>query len=150
MSLDDLKLGSLTNRMKIGEILDIDLSGWKAVGINRVEDIIILWVNLEKDITKAKYNNGFIDKSPIFQWECQKKQDIYSKDINDMIYKEVTDIHLFCRISDVGPHTYMGKLKYMKHEDYRPLRIFFKSVDFDQSNKNCNLMNNHSPSNNRI
>ena len=87
MSLDDLKLGSLTNRMKIGEILDIDLSGWKAVGINRVEDIIILWVNLEKDITKAKYNNGFIDKSPIFQWECQKKQDIYSKDINDMIYK---------------------------------------------------------------
>ena len=150
MSLNELKVGSLTNRKKIGEMLDIDLSGWKAVGINRVDHMIILWVNLEKDINKAKYNNGFLNKSPIFQWESQTRQDSNSKDINDIIYKEVTDIHLFCRISDVGPHTYMGELKYMKHESYRPVKIFFKSMNFDQSNKNCNIMYNHSPSNNRL
>ena len=150
MSLNELKVGSLTNRKKIGEMLDIDLSGWKAVGINRVDHMIILWVNLEKDINKAKYNDGFLNKSPIFQWESQTRQDSNSKDINDIIYKEVTDIHLFCRISNVGPHTYMGKLKYMRHESSNPVKIFFKSLDFDPGIKLCSEIINHSPSKNRL
>ena len=149
MSLNELKVGSLTNRKKIGEILDVDLSGWKAVGINRVEDIIILWVNLEKDVNQAQYNDGFLDKKPIFQWESQTRQTEDSKDIQSIINKEL-EVHLFCRISNVGPHTYMGKLKYMRHESSNPVKIFFKSLDFDPGIKLCSEIINHSPSKNRL
>ena len=47
-SLYELKLGSYTNRKKISELLDINLTGWSAVGINRVDDKVLLWVNLDK------------------------------------------------------------------------------------------------------
>ena len=148
-SLYELKLGSYTNRNKISELLDINLTGWSAVGINRVDDKVLLWVNLDKDVSQAQYNDGFLDKSPIFQWESQTKQTEESKDIQAIINKEV-EVHLFCRISNVGPHTYMGKLKHMRHESSEPVKIFFKSIDFDPSIKLCAEIINHSPSRNRL
>ena len=149
MSFGDIKVGSYTNREKIGNMLGINLTGWNAVGINRLGDRVLLWVNLDKDVSQAQYNDGFLDKSPIFQWESQTKQTEKSKDIKAIINKEV-EVHLFCRISNVGPHTYMGKLKHMRHESSEPVKIFFKSIDFDPSIKLCAQIINHSPSRNRL
>ena len=149
MSLDQIKVGSYTNREKVGDMLDVNLSGWNAVGINRVGDKVLLWVNLEKDVNQAQYNDGFLDRKKIFQWESQNQQTEDSKDIKAIINKEV-EVHLFCRISRVGPHTYMGRLKYMRHEISKPVKMFFISMDFDPSVKLLNEIYNHSPSKNRL
>ena len=149
MSLDQIKVGSYTNREKVGNMLDVNLSGWRRVGINRVGNIVLLWVNLEKDVNQAQYNDGFLDRKKIFQWESQNQQTEDSKDIKAIINKEV-EVHLFCRISGVGPHTYMGKLKYMRHESSKPVKMYFISMDFDPSVKLLSEIYNHSPSKNRL
>ena len=149
MSLDQIKVGSYTNRENVGDMLDVNLSGWNAVGINRVGDKVLLWVNLEKDVNQAQYNDGFLDRKKIFQWESQNQQTQDSKDIKAIINKEV-EVHLFCRISGVGPHTYMGKLKYMRHESSNPVKMYFISTDFDPSVKLLSEIYNHSPSKNRL
>jgi hypothetical protein len=149
MSLNDLTVGSYTNRDKIGEMLDINLTGWSAVGINKVDDKVLLWVNLNKEHNQAQYNDSFLDKKKIFQWESQERQTEDSSDIKAIINKEV-EVHLFCRISNVGPHTYMGKLKYMRHESSKPVKIYFISLDFDPSVKLLSEIYNHSPSRNRL
>ncbi len=149
MSLDQIKVGSYTNRENVGDMLDVNLSGWNAVGINRVGDKVLLWVNLEKDVNQAQYNDGFLDRKKIFQWESQNQQTEDSKDIKAIINKEV-EVHLFCRISGVGPHTYMGKLKYMRHESSNPVKMYFISTDFDTSVKLLSEIYNHSPSKNRL
>ena len=48
--MENLKVGSQTNRRKIEQMLNINLSGWQAVGINQVDDNVLLWVNLESII----------------------------------------------------------------------------------------------------
>ena len=149
MGLDQIKVGSYTNRENVGDILDVNLSGWNAVGINRVGDKVLLWVNLEKDVNQAQYNDGFLDRKKIFQWESQNQQTEDSKDIKAIINKEVK-VHLFCRISGVGPHIYMGKLKYMRHESSNPVKMYFISKDFDPSIKLLSEIYNHSPSKNRL
>ena len=149
MSFGDIKVGSYTNREKIGEMIGINLTGWNAVGINRFEDRVLLWVNLDKDVNQAQYNDGFLDRNKIFQWESQNQQTEDSKDIKAIINKEV-EVHLFCRISGVGPHTYMGKLKYMRHESSNPVKMYFISSDFDPSVKLLSEIYNHSPSKNRL
>ena len=62
MSLVNLKVGSYTNRNKISELLDINLTGWSAIGINRVDDSgskkgyrIVGDVDLESMIDKVSY-----------------------------------------------------------------------------------------------
>ena len=76
----DLTIGVSTNRQKIGNLLDVNLEGWRAVGINEVgSDKVLLWVNLENDRSNATYDDGFISGSKIFQWESQNKQDINTK-----------------------------------------------------------------------
>jgi len=59
-------------------------------------------------------------------------------------------VHLFCRLGNTGNHTYMGKLKYMKHENNNPVKIFFKSIDYDSDNMNLKKIYNHSPHQNRL
>ena len=57
----DLTIGVSTNRQKIGNLLDVNLEGWRAVGINEVgSDKVLLWVNLENDRSNATYDDGFI------------------------------------------------------------------------------------------
>ena len=149
MSLENIKVGSFTNRDKVGDILGINLSGWNRVGINRVDDKVLLWVNLEKEINQAQYNDGFLDRKKIFQWESQNQQTEHSNDIKAIINREV-EVHLFCRISGLGPHTYMGKLKYIRHESSKPVKMYFISMDFDPSIKLLSDIYNHSPSKNRL
>ena len=66
------------------------------------------------------------------------------------ILKKEVDVHLFCRLGNTGSHTYMGKLKYMKHENNNPVKIFFKSIDYDSDNINLKKIYNHSPHQNRL
>ena len=127
----DLTIGVSTDRRKIGNLLDVNLEGWSAVGINEVgSDKVLLWVNLENDRSNATYDDGFISGSKIFQWESQNKQNINTPVIQSILKKEV-EVHLFCRLGIKGDHTYMGKLKYMKHENNNPVKIFFNSIDYD-------------------
>lgn len=148
--MDNLKIGDSTNRRIIEEFFDISLTGWQAVGINDVgNNIVLLWVNLENDLRNTAYNDGFLSGSKIFQWESQNQQNDNTPVIKSILKKEV-DVHLFCRLGNTGNHTYMGKLKYMKHENNNPVKIFFKSIDYDSDNMNLKKIYNHSPHQNRL
>lgn len=148
--MDNLKIGDSTNRRIIEEIFDISLTGWQAVGINDVgNNIVLLWVNLENDLRNTTYNDGFLSGSKIFQWESQNQQNENTPVIKRIFKKEV-DVHLFCRLGNTGDHTYLGKLKYMKHENNNPVKIFFKSIDYDSDNTNLKKIYNHSPHQNRL
>ena len=71
--MDNLKIGGSTNMKIIKEFFDISLTSWQAVGINDVSNnIVLLWVNLENDLHNTTYNDGFLSRSKIFQWESQK------------------------------------------------------------------------------
>ena len=148
--MDNLKIGDSTNRRIIGNLFDVNLAGWRAVGINEVgSDNVLLWVNLENDRSNATYDDGFISGSKIFQWESQNQQNIDTPVIQSILKKEV-EVHLFCRLGNMGNHTYMGKLKYMKHENNNPVKIFFNSIDYDSDNTNLKKIYNHSPHQNRL
>ena len=148
--MDNLKIGDSTNRRIIEEFFDVSLTGWQAVGINDVgNNIVLLWVNLENDLRNTTYNDGFLSGSKIFQWESQNQQNDNTPVIKSILKKEV-DVHLFCRLGNTGNHTYMGKLKYMKHENNNPVKIFFKSIDYDPDNMNLKKIYNHSPHQNRL
>ena len=149
-NMDNLNIGDTTNRNKIGKLLDLNLTGWQAVGINDVgNNKVLLWVNLENDLRNATYNDGFLSGSKIFQWESQNQQNQNTPVIMRILKKEV-EVHLFCRLGNTGSHTYMGKLKYIKHENNNPVKIFFKSIDYDSDNTNLKKIYNHSPHQNRL
>jgi hypothetical protein len=148
--MDNLKIGDSTNRKIIEKFFDISLTGWQAVGINDVgNNKVLLWVNLENDLRNTTYNDGFLSGSKIFQWESQNQQNDNTQVIKSILKKEI-DVHLFCRLGNTGNHTYMGKLKYMKHENNNPVKIFFKSIDYDSDNMNLKKIYNHSPHQNRL
>jgi hypothetical protein len=148
--MDNLKIGDSTNRKIIEKFFDISLTGWQAVGINDVgNNKVLLWVNLENDLRNTTYNDGFLSGSKIFQWESQNQQNDNTQVIKSILKKEI-DVHLFCRLGNTGNHTYMGKLKYMKHENNNPVKIFFKSIDYYSDNMNLKKIYNHSPHQNRL
>jgi hypothetical protein len=143
--MDNLNTGDTTNRKRIGKLFDFKLTGWQAVGINDVgNNKVLLWVNLENDLRNTTYNDGFLSGSKIFQWESQNQQNDNTPVIKSILKNEV-DVHLFCRLGNTGNHTYMGKLKYMKHENNNPVKIFFISIDYDSDNTNLKYIYNHSP-----
>tara|TARA_B110000967_G_C18360099_1_gene305517 strand:+ start:17 stop:460 length:444 start_codon:yes stop_codon:yes gene_type:complete len=146
----DLTIGVSTNRKIIEKFFDISLTGWQAVGINDVgNNKVLLWVNLENDRSNATYDDGFISGSKIFQWESQNQQNINTPVIQRILKKEV-EVHLFCRLGNMGNHKYMGKLKYMKHENNNPVKILFNSIDYDSDNTNLKNIYNHSSHQNRL
>ena len=148
--MDNLKIGDSTNRKIIEKFFDISLTGWQAVGINDVgNNKVLLWVNLENDLRNTTYNDGFLSGSKIFKWESQNQQNDNTQVIKSILKKEI-DVHLFCKLGNTGNHTYMGKLKYMKHENNNPVKIFFNSIDYDTDNTNLKYIYNHSPHQNRL
>ena len=146
----DLTIGVSTNRRIIGNLLDVNLEGWRAVGINEVgSNKVLLWVNLENDRSNATYDDGFISGSKIFQWESQNQQNINTPVIQRILNNEV-EVYLFCRLGIMGNHTYMGRLKYIRHENNNPVKIFFKSIDYNSDNTKLKKLYNHSPHKNRL
>lgn len=148
--MENLLIGTSTNRQKIGELANINLTGWNAVGINVTKDNkVLLWVNLENDRHNAMYNDGFLNRTKILQWESQNQQNINTPIIQSIINREV-EVFLFCRIGNTGNHTYMGKLKHLRHENNNPVKIFFISLDFDLDNPKLRQIYNHAPHSNRL
>jgi hypothetical protein len=93
----------------------------------------ILLVTLDKNTIDADYNDYFNMRGERFRWESQNRDNRDSPRLK--LIKDGLETLLFCRLTQfirpniTRPHTYCGRLKWLKAFDEHPVKIDFRCLD---------------------
>ena len=76
----------------------------------------------------------WITEEGVFSWQSQPRQNLQERKIQQFIHHDANknSIYFFLRTQRKAEYTYMGRLKYLKHDPYRnnPVHIYWKLVDW--------------------
>ena len=103
-------------------------------GLITCTNSLLLFVTLDKTGRQShlQYTDYFDDGGRLFFWDSQNRATNDAQHIQNIVHGSV-DIHLFCRIEDRQPFTYIGKLGYGDHEGEKPVHFLYSVSDYDDS-----------------
>jgi hypothetical protein len=108
---------------------------WGLHGIVRWPDRpldFVFFVSFGRSIGEHRFDEG-ITPDGVLSWQSQPNQGFDSRIIKELIaHDELTaNIYLFLRTSTSGPYTYLGRLKYLRHDANRERPVYFQWQIFE-------------------
>jgi hypothetical protein len=87
----------------------------------------VFFVSFGRSIGEHRFDEG-ITPDGVLSWQSQPSQGFESRVIKELItHDELTaNIYLFLRTSTSGPYTYLGRLKYLRHDANRERPVYFQ------------------------